>query len=718
MVKELLAQHKVLVGAGVAACLVVLITSLGGGGSDDPTPTVPTTTLAAQGSPTTTAPAGPEPDSDIPALDCHALLTSDETADALNAWELGYGWLTVSDAEACTEYSPDDDRYFVIIQPGSPTDFEPDTRLLEVAGEDVAGVGDAARWFSKSESDPETLVGALAVGKNTPHGALHFRIVIGRPDVGEAELQELAVGLANTALPRFPGVEVEPPEPVVVTFEEESVDVSDLSYVDNLIAREQAGEWTRGEGLVATLQLLAGSASPEAVLRHGEVLDPDGSGVIAMAQEFIQEESEFNAEIEGLLDQLVFTRAELDAVPLEEDVSSLIASDLLVSASLFAQVDDCDPQAASCPLGSYLPPAEGVPDGKYRLFRYSGDTGWTGAQYQTLVEAVTESARMFETLGTMPFTDVILTTKPGKGFWPSIDQGHCAVGVPTGYQADSPGDFKQSIARFLSHCFVHSTLPSVNSAAYMAQRWWFDGLSIYLSGVVYPDNNLEHDTLPAKLAHQELADPIPARSYTNWVVYEYLHADIGVDGVLGLVGSLPSDASGVGTFAGTAGMNAYLHDLGRGLTDANVADLGNSPPLVPYEPVAWDLEISGSTEFTVPVPQLGIRRLHITVPDNQYACATYLQTGSQEVSWRLGGPAERNHDWTDGVPDPIEGEVMLVITSVDDGAEFTMEVEDLYDNPDCEDDETDGGQPNEPDDCNVVCRSTRYFFQKVIGGDG
>ena len=38
----------------------------------------------------------------------------------------------------------------------------------------------------------------------------------------------------------------------------EPLDRSNISFVDNLLVKVEAAEWTLGEGLVATLQLMAG----------------------------------------------------------------------------------------------------------------------------------------------------------------------------------------------------------------------------------------------------------------------------------------------------------------------------------------------------------------------------------------------------------------------------------------------------------------------------
>ncbi len=65
------------------------------------------------------------------------------------------------------------------------------------------------------------------------------------------------------------------------------VDRSDVSFVDNLLAKVEAGEWTLGEGLVATLEAMAGERDATSILLHPELLNYEGTGIVKMAYEYL-----------------------------------------------------------------------------------------------------------------------------------------------------------------------------------------------------------------------------------------------------------------------------------------------------------------------------------------------------------------------------------------------------------------------------------------------
>ena len=184
--------------------------------------------------------------------------------------------------EACKERLANDGDFSVEILPGDPGDFEPGASVIGVSGEPVSGVGDEALWFGGADAEGGGTIGALSVRQDTSVGALNFRIFLGRPDLDSAAQLEIAKNVALSALPRFPGVEA--------------------GYVDNLLVKEEVGEWTRGEGLVATLGLFAGEVDAARVLRHPELGDFAGNGVIGMAREYLEDGSDTEAKLEIELD--------------------------------------------------------------------------------------------------------------------------------------------------------------------------------------------------------------------------------------------------------------------------------------------------------------------------------------------------------------------------------------------------------------------------------
>jgi hypothetical protein len=66
------------------------------------------------------------------------------------------------------------------------------------------------------------------------------------------------------------------------------------------------------------------------------------------------------------------------------------------------------------------------------------------------------------------------------------------------------------------------------------------------------------------------------------------------------------------------------------------------------------------------------------------------------------------------VPDPLEGNSVLLVTSASEGASFSFEVGKVGDNPDCEDEEDEevGGDIIGPilDLCEEICDPSSYYW--------
>ena len=154
---------------------------------------------------------------------------------------------------------------YVEVAVGDPEDFGPEASIDDVAGETVDGIGDEATWFpsvprSSSFSAPHE-AGILAVR----HGEARLRFLMALPDVPTEQQLETARTLAAAAL-----IHLRVGDAEVIVIDHPEPDPSTYGLVDNLLAKEEQGEWTRGEGLVATLRLILGEADESDVL-----VDPD-----------------------------------------------------------------------------------------------------------------------------------------------------------------------------------------------------------------------------------------------------------------------------------------------------------------------------------------------------------------------------------------------------------------------------------------------------------
>lgn len=713
-IMEWIRQNKQIVAVfGGIAALLVILSLVGRLFGDDPDPFVADTTIATAPDQSTT-PVGPSPNSQVPPIDCGDLVTSGEIVEILGVADdqvLGGGSSMVSRNETChTELGGDSD-YFVEISPGGPSDFAVDTVLIGVSGEDVAGVGDEARWFGGPSADDGGRYGVIVVNQVSQHGTIYFRILVGQPVADENSQRDMAVALARLAIPRFPGVEVvveEIPQEIYV-FEDVPVpDQPPVDLTDNLFARIEAGDWSEGEGLVATLRYMAGEVDRLEVLATPDLLDSSASLLIEIARDYLEfgDDASAQAEIARLLDELILSDDELDAFTAQ-------STGLLVSAVPLAQeADSCvDP---SLPDACYdelpIPAIPGVEAGKYSLWAdLIRSPEWTVELIAAAKTAIAESARKYEALFDMPEVKVAL--KPtGDSLYVGWNPGACTVYVGEALSGGDSLEFRQLLAREIAFCLIAEKFVATieasggSRAGPAASKWWVNGLANYLSGYVFPSINIEHKELPQRLAQTELSTVLGDRTWTNWLLFEYLHGFGGAEGNLALIESLPVGGDPFAALAETDGFPEHFHGFARSLTDANIADQG--PGFVPYEPRSWDLFINSPVKADVFGVPFGVQRIFIQVGAGLTACVETLEEGELLASWRTGVPGEPG-SWDDVAPVELEGESMLVVTSVKPGGKLTIDIGDVSDDSDCTDEEDP--TPTTLGDCGL-CPPSQYFY--------
>lgn len=693
-------RQTALVG-GVGLVIVIgVVASLAGGGEEPAVVAASTTLVAAAGS-TPTVAASEYDHPDVSPISCETLITNDDAFEVMFPSGSG-GLFTFAMGETCT-YDPDDGSGMLIrIEPGLPSDFDAGAAMLGASPASVPDMGDGAVWFAGTGSDAGA--GLLAVREETELGALFFRVTVSLPDLDDEGRLDHAVSLAKTALSRFPGVVVEPPEPEVVTFVDQAVDVSPYSLEDLLHAGVEAGDWSLGEGLIAILDWMVNGT--EGVV-GSELPETSGSGVVAIAQAYLETQPDDAARIQALLDDLLLTREELE----QRSVSSQpVAMGLLVSALPVAQEqggDLCDGATVDKPCYLKLDMDE-YPDlepGKYKVF-VAQPSNWTDTEVKLAKQALHDAALTYEGLGNMP--SEWLELNPGDVSYASYNSQGCVASLGDFVVGMDPKELKQVIAREIAFCLISGDAHTQIKGNPNSVRWLVYGLANYLSDVVYPGTNLEHKSLPSTLAQEELSTTVPDRTWTNWILFEHLHGFMGSEGIMAMIRGFPGQADLITALAGVSGMPEMYHDLERALSDSNVADVG--PGSIPYEPQAWELPISGPTEVPLEVPRFGVRRLHIEVPAGQYACVDSFTQGAVRMSWRPGAPGEAG-SWSDELPFSFEGETVMVLTSVEPGAKYTLDVTDLSDDPNC--DPENGGGPAAPVDCLLgdLCGPSDYYFE-------
>ncbi|RPH32846.1 MAG: hypothetical protein EHM90_06595, partial [Chloroflexi bacterium] len=289
----------------IVVVLVVAVLSSQGGGTPLPDPSAAARESVAD---------GPL----VPPIDPCDMLTLEEVDVAMGLLDLPMeqrNIVTYGGGEACTWVNDRDgvevEGLSVIIQPGAIEDFEPGGQLDGVAGEPVEDVGLAAVWF------PGNREGIISVVDESRHGYLLVRVTVARPDLEADAILPVARDVALTVLPQFPGMGPEVGEGATTVIEPEPRDVAPTTWLDNLVAREAAGDWTLGEGLVATLRVFAGELEAEEVLLEpDELVDDSGATVVSLARAYLDNgpDEAAKAEILRLLGLLFFTPDELEAV--------------------------------------------------------------------------------------------------------------------------------------------------------------------------------------------------------------------------------------------------------------------------------------------------------------------------------------------------------------------------------------------------------------------
>ncbi len=621
---------------------------------------------------------------------------------------------------------------YVRVESGGHDLLDEGANLDGVMGEPVTGIGDRAMFFEKvpfrsSFSAPHE-IDVLVVGWQDAV----FSVVISLPDL-QPEAQFAAVrSLAGKALGRIPGG-----PGAVTTFIDESPDLSALGFVENLLARETAGTWSREEGLIATLQLFAGETDSNAVLDQAELLDRSGTGIIALAQEYLETEADTpgRQEIARLLDLLIVP---LGPAP-EPEVSTTLTVMLgdLLSPGLIAQTDDETdlgyaappeiPGGFDYPEPDYTPGECATQEPVVPGWEPSGfevpDAGpWTGAvlfpsegseggwmretHLLWALQALTDTAQK---LGAPPVCIRMLFTQQGGSYTfveQKLNPSLCGIFINRPMQNRNPDHFRQQLAADIAHCYFPKAFPNQWDVDYRMRRWWNHALAEFLSNVVYPGVNLEWRLSPSMSA-QETSLPLVLRDAGNWMFFQELVNVVGLEGIAVVMNALPGGNDAYldeFALADLQEMNEFYHSFSQQLTDAAVADTGGGT--IPYDPKAREIALSDREIFIEEtLPFLAVR-WHVTVEPGKYACMSSLSSDETLVSYRPGAPGSSGSGGWMRLPEDetaYSDDLTLIATSVEDG-QFSLEVRDVHEESDCEDEEEppdppESKKPDEPCEC-------------------
>lgn len=664
------------------------------------------------------------------------------------------------------------------------SDFEPGAQIDGITGRPISGVGDRAVLFEdvpgggSFASPHDTDIISVQSGEAT------FRIIIALPDLAPAEQRDTATYLAQAALTRLPGADGE-----VVPEILETPDLSNLGFVDNLLAKEADGEWTIGEGLVATLQLFAGETGPSGVLRNQELLDDSGTEVIRMARAYVEDgpDDAVRTEVDRLLEVLGLPTPTPAADPVDAARRSTLTasagrlpmgaqtSTLTVSFANLLQVDseeeeqqdpgqppaedeegyapppDDDDGYAPPPDdddGFYLPPhevpsevgechdaggngwkaqpaysAEGVDPLKAQvIYPESGLTpGWTDLHLTWTYEAIEETLNTYNA-SSSPCLHVVLSVHGGSSSYvlDTTTSGVCGVMLNTPMQRRQEAQFKQEIARDIAHCIIPVVWPNQFAvASFTNRRWWNGALAEFLSNVVYPDPmcrsrrcDLEWRHIGA-MAAEELTRPMMRRQDANWLFFQHLWTQHGLEVVLEVASQIPGSSQPIDheqSLAAMVGMDDYFHGFIEALSDSAIEDLG---VVIAYRPPAETIQVSGKQTIERSPQPFATKRLHLAIDPGKVACIKSSASDNVLLTYRPGRPgAAGGGGWA---PLPTEetaysGEILVVGTTVDPDGEFKLEVTELRDDSECEEEKETPEESDTPDiPCPGFCGPSDFY---------
>jgi hypothetical protein len=472
-------------------------------------------------------------------------------------------------------------------------------------------------------------------------------------------------------------------------------DVSGEGFAENLLVKVEDGEWTLGEGLVATLRSVVGETDTSALLRHPDLLNNEATGIVAMAQAYVQdgEDDEAKGEIERLLNLLIFSNDQLDAMAGQEPAPTplqVVPKAAEQDCTKFYAGLDLAPGVSVCLKKSSVTingktyglfvPAPNLPQG-----------GWTEVRYNETLEMINDVVPVYNGLGEMPNTNIVfsvLTDGSAGAYANQPDPDHCIITVFTGIKDLSTGDFKQFLAHEMAHCFQEKTFTAQNQVPYEIVRWREEALADHLSNVVYPDNNLEwgpgplHRAALNALAFYELSTTLFDRSYTNFLFFQYLASRLSDPGVIALVKTLPTSGGKDDQIAGLASypdMRAIHHDFVRALTDREVVDTSGTPVPYPINQFNQPTVVLTGQRLLELFEPFGVSRMLLTAEKDHEASVSFIPEGAVDDSARTPSADE----WSpvpDKVPDAC-ADVITVVTTTDTNASFEIEVSEVQEVP-------------------------------------
>ena len=375
-----------------------------------------------------------------------------------------------------------------------------------------------------------------------------------------------------------------------------------VSYVELLLNKIEAGEWTLEAGLVTMLKLFAGEIQPnETNFGHG-VLESEGTGILLEAGDYLRTGTDpaVKEELKRLMNILVPTQEALNQYSIPEAQAS--NTNIKLAALIQEGPEEC---------GSFW--SLGFPDrrmGAYACFLYGEQNlggnlyrvyfpqAWYGDSsrkpyYSAVQKAIEESVVEFQKYGELlPMYFVFNTLSSPQNFLAEVSldfrpgEEACPVIIyPISLNLDIDF-FKQSIAHEIFHCFQILNLKEQFTGRATFSRWWMEGTAEYFSNVVYPFVDHE-DRFAESLSQKSTYTAITQMDYENYAFFQFLGNQNGVGGVMEMIRnyitSVPDTDAQLASLASVPGMEATFEEFVRSVIDNTLIDSSTAPIIFPVK---------------------------------------------------------------------------------------------------------------------------------------
>ncbi len=519
-------------------------------------------------------------------------------------------------------------------------------------------------------------------------------------------------GAAPTSAPETPGAPSESatatPAPVVQGVAEGDILFADqvedhpTGLMDNFERRLEAGEWTEEEGLLKTLQYVAGQASTSEINPSGaKIISYEGSGVVRAAADYIKNgpDDATRRALQGLIDRIFIAPATLERISVPAGQSH-VPGDARV-----ARVQPQDPLCATLYQEGFPEDSTAtcfeynvveVAGREYRLYIPVDLTTSDNRMLQAydILEGIPTAVNTFLTYGDMPSADLVFTLLEDQVIsstqavtWMESSGGRCQIAIfPAFGNIADPEQAKQVIAHELFHCLQYRNY--YEKTILRSGNWWAEGTAEFFSNVAYPTANAEHEFLLAFSA-ESLESSLVKIDYPSWLFFQFLANQSGNQAVMNLIELMP-ESGGVG--AQLTALAAYpdianlFHEFGKAYVEKTIQDAGggNLPPSIMVNRRIIRLETTD--DYTIPVGDFVLERYLLVFPEDTFH--TLSDNFDSSVTVKVRPNTSRSADWMDMPETMIACEdrqfVWLGTSARGDGGEQTYTLTDEVEDRDIE----------------------------------